>query len=536
VGGVERIDLAHEQEFALGGLLVRPALRQLVRGAKENGGGEQEVVEPRVMQVLVALARAARGGAGGGIVSRDDLTHACWEGRVVGEDAINRVISRLRRSAEGIGEGAFRIETITKVGYRLVARDSTGAAEPPSDPATAAIGEARKLRLDRRATLIGGGLAVVGAGGYWGWRKFTAVPPETTPPPEVAALMIQALNASQQGDAEGSNQAQGLLRRVTEIAPDYADGWGMLAGAYGASSQGGSPKMAATMRARAIEAANRAFALDKDNPYARLAVAGLHPKANNWLEDEKLSRSILVDHPTNRTALRWITGTMLSVGRCREGADLYGRLWALGTPGPGTAYSRIVALWSAGRIDEADRAANEAAEIYPTQFAVWFTRFYLLLYTGRAEQALAMAQMTDTRPSGFSEANFQMIILVAEAMISRKAEDIDRAIMANMEPARRGAGFAENAIQFASALGRVDTAFEIAEAYYFSRGFEVAELRFEANQLVYTPKQARRTRFLFMPSTTAMRADPRFEKLVDEIGLKKYWQQSGSLPDYKRYG
>ena len=45
------------------------------------------------MQVLVALAAAD-----GAIVGRDDLTRRCWEGRVVGEDAINRVISRLRRS------------------------------------------------------------------------------------------------------------------------------------------------------------------------------------------------------------------------------------------------------------------------------------------------------------------------------------------------------------------------------------------------------------------------------------------------------
>jgi hypothetical protein len=30
-----------------------------------------------------------------------------------------------------------------------------------------------------------------------------------------------------------------------------------------------------------------------------------------------------------------------------------------------------------------------------------------------------------------------------------------------------------------------------------------------------------------------MRADPRFELLVGEIGLKKYWDESGSTPDYK---
>src|SRR3546814_6836414 len=70
------------------------------------------------MQVLLALAEARSE-----IVRREDLTERCWEGRIVGEDAINRVLSRLRRVAEGIGEDSFRIETITKVGYRLVELD-----------------------------------------------------------------------------------------------------------------------------------------------------------------------------------------------------------------------------------------------------------------------------------------------------------------------------------------------------------------------------------------------------------------------------
>ncbi|MEJ0067285.1 MAG: winged helix-turn-helix domain-containing protein [Caulobacteraceae bacterium] len=74
------------------------------------------MVEPRVMQVLVALIRA-----GGQIVSRDDLMMSCWHGVVVGEDAINRVMGRVRRLADGIGGGEIKLETVTKVGYRLVA-------------------------------------------------------------------------------------------------------------------------------------------------------------------------------------------------------------------------------------------------------------------------------------------------------------------------------------------------------------------------------------------------------------------------------
>lgn len=105
-----RIDLGLTAPVQLGRLVLNPALREIRRD-----DGAEEVIEPRVMQVLLALAEAR-----GEIVRREDLTERCWEGRIVGEDAINRVLSRLRRVAEGVGEDSFRIETITKIGYRLV--------------------------------------------------------------------------------------------------------------------------------------------------------------------------------------------------------------------------------------------------------------------------------------------------------------------------------------------------------------------------------------------------------------------------------
>ena len=44
----------------------------------------------------------------------------------------------------------------------------------------------------------------------------------------------------------------------------------------------------------------------------------------------------------------------------------------------------------------------------------------------------------------------------------------------------------------------------------------------------------RLTAILFKPSTRAMRSDPRFARLVDEIGLELYWREAGAGPDYRR--
>jgi DNA-binding winged helix-turn-helix (wHTH) protein/TolB-like protein len=115
------IDLAHEADFRVGNLAVSPSTREI---AAPNGS---EILEPRVMQVLVALARRR-----GQIVSRDDLIRDCWEGRIVGEDALNRCIGRIRRIAEA-GSG-FALETVPRVGYRL-RETATPVTAAPDRPA-----------------------------------------------------------------------------------------------------------------------------------------------------------------------------------------------------------------------------------------------------------------------------------------------------------------------------------------------------------------------------------------------------------------
>lgn len=64
------------------------------------------------MKVLVSLARHA-----GEVIGRDDLVAGCWDGRIIGEDAIQRAIAKVRKLGET--SGAFAVETIPKVGYRL---------------------------------------------------------------------------------------------------------------------------------------------------------------------------------------------------------------------------------------------------------------------------------------------------------------------------------------------------------------------------------------------------------------------------------
>ena len=136
---MDQIVLANAPDFQLGHLQVSPGRRRILIGEAA------ETLQPRIMQVLVALAERR-----GEVVSRDELMARCWGGFAVSDDAIHRCIARLRRVSET--HGGFRLETVPRVGYQL------REVAPPKP----------RLRLVLLAVLAGG-LVLAAAGGlvYW---------------------------------------------------------------------------------------------------------------------------------------------------------------------------------------------------------------------------------------------------------------------------------------------------------------------------------------------------------------------------------
>jgi DNA-binding winged helix-turn-helix (wHTH) protein len=128
---VSQIILAQEDDFNLGGLFISPSKCQVVaaRGLAADG---REILQPRIMQVLVALARRR-----GEVVSRDEMMAVCWGGFAVSDDAINRCIARLRRLSQS--RGGFTLETIARVGYQLNEDAVPVPAMTPADSAPLAI-------------------------------------------------------------------------------------------------------------------------------------------------------------------------------------------------------------------------------------------------------------------------------------------------------------------------------------------------------------------------------------------------------------
>jgi DNA-binding winged helix-turn-helix (wHTH) protein/Tfp pilus assembly protein PilF len=498
------IQLAREPAFDLGLVEVRPATREVI------GPRGRQVIEPRVMQVLVALAQAK-----GEVLTRDDLTARCWDGRIVGEDAISRVISHLRRLSEGLGRDGWTLETVTKVGYRLLpASSESGASGVVADrPAT---------RPDRRA-LFAGVAAVTGAGAvWWLWGR-----PKVSRKARV--LYEQGRAALGIGLPESTDQALGFLREALAEEPDFAQAWGALALAYQASLLYTEPPRQAGVTAQAEAAAKRALALDPNEAQASAALALLAPAWRNWTNAERLYKRALELSPGN-VKIQFVYARLLGgVGRWkasveRAQAAVKGDEFAMWH-----RHTLVLCLWAAGRIDEADLAVAKALARWPRHYALWFAQLFLLTYSGRADRAVAFGDDMANRPLNIPTADIEVVVSAARALATRAPKDIEAALAANLTAAKRGPGYAENALNFAASIGRVDQAFQIARAIYFDEGFDMSERRFSTPR--FTVAGRRQTHFLFMPPATAMWSDPRFPALTRDLGLGAYWQESGHPPD-----
>jgi TolB-like protein/DNA-binding winged helix-turn-helix (wHTH) protein/Tfp pilus assembly protein PilF len=97
--------------FQVGSWRVEPSRNTITR----NGTTAQ--IEPRVMEVLVCLARHS-----GETLPKERLLQEVWPGTFVSDDALKRCIVELRRVFEDDARDPQVIQTVAKRGYRLVAR------------------------------------------------------------------------------------------------------------------------------------------------------------------------------------------------------------------------------------------------------------------------------------------------------------------------------------------------------------------------------------------------------------------------------
>jgi len=509
----ESVALAREPDFQVGSLFVQPSTRQI------TGESGSETLEPRVMQVLVALHRAD-----GAIVTQNELIEGCWSGVVVGDNAIHRVISRIRHVATDLGGGSFRVETIAKVGYRLVVEgaEQLGADIPSSVVEAAVPAPATPLRKWTRRSAIAG-VVLAGAGlAYVAVNRTVRAGPD----PRAKDLYERAELLIETGEGDAARQAIDFYKQAVTIDPDYADAWGALAVGYihYLDSFGYRERVAAPELARS--AAKRALALDPDQPDAILALAIPLPHFRRWLEHEKPLRDLIRRFPDYWYGHAQLGILLLGVGRASEAVERFRRVLELEPMLP-TFWLRFAgALDMAGREQEADIAYDQALARWPMNGIIRGNRLYSFWDAKRYAEAVAFLRDSRNIPDG-NDAGVAHQLRTAEALASGTGFAEQIAVMrSRMTP------WINPDLAFRAGLmvrfRAVDLAFETLEAGYF--GGELFGRRF-------TPPDAtaqRSTAPLFCRAILEHRNDQRYASILRRTGLEDYWRKSGTQPDFRK--
>lgn len=177
------------QRFRLGPWDVDPALLEVSRQ------GEVRHLEPRVMELLVYLARHA-----GETISRQEFLENVWGDRIVVEAVLTRAISQLRGVLDDDRNSPRYVQTVHRRGYRLLepvrwldrsaAAAATGAAVA-DESAPSRIGAARRTRL---RPWVGTALVLLSVLAFIGVRQRLADRPPRIYP-SIAVLPFENLSA-----------------------------------------------------------------------------------------------------------------------------------------------------------------------------------------------------------------------------------------------------------------------------------------------------------------------------------------------------
>lgn len=107
-------------------------------------------VQPRVMALLLELVQAQ-----GHVVQRDTLFATVWADELPNDEALTKAISKLRKALGDQAHNPRYIETIPKVGYRLLVSVSDTTLSSPTAPPRTTRSQERVYLTNREPWLWG---------------------------------------------------------------------------------------------------------------------------------------------------------------------------------------------------------------------------------------------------------------------------------------------------------------------------------------------------------------------------------------------
>lgn len=485
--------------LSIAGLTIDPVRRRV------RGPGGEEALQPLVMQLLIHLVERA-----GEVLPRRELFDHLWGNAQVGDDSLNRLVAELRKVLDRTSKGAVLIETVPRMGYRLV-------AEPAESLGRSAFA--------RRSVIAGGGALLLALGGAGVWRARDGRLGQVKRLTNHADTLLFDAVPMQAGEAEPP------LRQALDLDPGNARALGLLALAEETrANNGGSANAGETLRS-AEQAARSALQRDEAEPHARLAMLDLKAGSLSWFQMEDGLEALRRSYPTNLHVLGSLSSFLQAAGRTSRSWVWNEQAAALAPASPTPQWRRALRLWTAGRTDEALSLSERLLPLWPRHALVWNARFMILAFSGRTAAASAMLRERNGPSGNAHPARPAQWAPTLEAFADPTPARVARARHANLAAAAQNPGQATYAAMVLAQLGEVDAAFDVINGLLLSKGPLVADRPIVPRSFAANSPSWCRTQWLFMPPLASVRQDDRFADLCDALGLTQYWQERKVQPD-----
>jgi DNA-binding winged helix-turn-helix (wHTH) protein/TolB-like protein/tetratricopeptide (TPR) repeat protein len=308
------------------------------------------------------------------------------------------------------------------------------------------------------------------------------------------ALYLQARYYHEQISEEGSRRAVEYYEAALEKDPEYALAYAWAVGAVFHLANLGINREENLRKAR--EFSLKAETLDPNLSDAHEASATVKDALDwNWTEAENEYRRAIELDPKNPDA-HYSYAIFLSRFRDRSDEALR-EIETAKRLNPVAIYMQteaVIILLRARRFDEALAAAKKIPELKPDFQSAYFLLTRLYIFKSMPEEA-ERALKKYLALSG-SKNQYLTAFVYSRAGKKAEAEKILRALVGKF---KEGDNYSNNALCYAL-LGERDRAFEFLEKAYARREVEVLTLAVE-------------------PEWDELRADPRFQNLINRIGL-----------------
>ena len=315
--------------------------------------------------------------------------------------------------------------------------------------------------------------------------------------PEAYALYLQGRYFYNLGDTQDWTNSVDAYQQVLEIDPNYAPAWAGLAVSYNSLADYGviDPLEGHGL---ARSAADRAVALDPSLAAAWTSLSVIKSVYDwDWEGAETAIQEALRLEPGNVDAIDQAGNVAATLGRWDEAVSLSQQAVALDPLGLGRLARHGGNLIAVGRLDEAEAAYRQIVTLDSAYPIARFGLAVVLVLKNQPEAALREINQE-------SSVVWKTVGLPTVLNALGREEEADRALRVLIEE-----------------YGGVG-AFQIAEAYAFRGDSDAA---FEWLERAIVQRDGGIPNLLAAPFLNALHDDPRWEPLLDKVGLLPYWRE-----------